>query len=1433
MARSTLCWAQALVLFAVASSAFPQDTGSITGHVRRATTGAPLPEIQVQITSADGGYGGTATSGLDGLFVVSGLAPGYYLARTSNGLGFVDELYYEMPCPSWCTTSAGTPVLVEAGAVTGHVDFTLQASARLAGTITDAASGVPLAGIGVMVLTTTGNQVASAQTAPDGTYSLWVPFEGRVLVRADGSGRGYVNELFDNVACLPECDLSRATAVMLAFDTVRAGVDFALVAGGSITGRVVDEATTLPIAGGVVRVLDAGGGTRAQASTDADGRYAAYGLAAGTYRVRADATDFLAEAYDNVPCPRLDCAATTGAAVPVTLATATAGIDFALTRGGQVEGLVTDAVTTAPLASVNVEVLSASGNWVASAASDGSGRYAVGGLAAGTYFVRTRSSGGYMDELYNDVPCPGGSCAASGGTSVTVAAPGATVGVDFALTPGGQITGVVIAQDTGQPLGSADVALYDARGDYLRNAFTDPAGTYAFGGLSAGTYFVRAGNVADDYIGELFDDLPCPGQQCAATSGTPVSVTLAGTTGGVDFVLARGGRIAGTVTDASSGAPVTDASVEVRTATSQVGSTQTDASGHYLVTGLEVGTYYILARTSSNSHLGEVYDDVACIEWPCPLASATTVAVALGATIGEIDFALQPAGAISGRVVDSVSGAPVAGISLSAVDSMGNSRRTTTASPSGDYTLSGLLPGTYTVRVNDTGDSGYLAQMYANVPCPWGSCSGPGTPVTVSAAATTSGIDFALQAGARIGGTITDASTGSPLPDVRVEAVIASRGDVRAANTTATGTFQIDGLPTGSYYVRTAAGSGRYVNQLYRGVTCRRSCDLAAGQPIAVTAGALQSAIDFRLVATGSLAGHVTDSTSGAPLRGAQVEMFDESGSRASGASVDDGGGFSISGLVPGLYYLWARGPEGFGSKLYDGVPCPDLNCSPLSGTPVVVSSGTTRRVDVSLDREGSISGRITAAGTGLPLQNVWVFAHDAKAHAAGSVVTDAFGQYLVEGLAIGNYHVSTATLSSYMDEVFDDVRCPAECDPAAGRSVSVQPHAVTSGIDFVLDAGGQIAGTATDAGTDRLLADVTVDVLDQSGVARARASTTAQGTYLSPGLPAGSYFVRATPDAGFVPQVFQGRNCPSGGCTLAGGTPVAVTALETTVRVDFPLQCAVTIDPAMPLIPAGGGTVSVTVTAASPDCRWRAAADPLAPWLTVDESLHVGTGTLELAATANDGAARTATPLVAGLPLDVTQPRAGLPTYYLAEGATGDFFDLDIAIANPNDVDAPVAIRFLTPGGVAATRELTIGALRQTTIRVDEIAGLESTAVSTEVTSSSGVPLVVERTMFWDRRGYGGHGGTAVEGASTRWYFAEGFQGFFDTYVLVANPGATIARCAVTFLLEHEPAVGVEMVVGAGERASLWTGSVTALADRAFGIVVEADQPVVAERVM
>ena len=173
------------------------------------------------------------------------------------------------------------------------------------------------------------------------------------------------------------------------------------------------------------------------------------------------------------------------------------------------------------------------------------------------------------------------------------------------------------------------------------------------------------------------------------------------------------------------------------------------------------------------------------------------------------------------------------------------------------------------------------------------------------------------------------------------------------------------------------------------------------------------------------------------------------------------------------------------------------------------------------------------------------------------------------------------------------------------------------------------------------------------------------------------------------------------------------------------------------------------------------------------------------------------------------------------------------MSIANPNDVDAPVSIRFLKDGGGVVPLTMTVGAQRRVTIRVDDVAGLESTSVSTVVTSTADLPLVVERTMFWDQNHYGGHGEKAVSAPATRWYFAEGSQGFFDTYLLLANPGDAAAHATLKFLREGDTPLSTTMTIPANSRATLWAGSIPGLIGRAFSTVIDSDAPIISERAM
>jgi Ca2+-binding RTX toxin-like protein len=190
--------------------------------------------------------------------------------------------------------------------------------------------------------------------------------------------------------------------------------------------------------------------------------------------------------------------------------------------------------------------------------------------------------------------------------------------------------------------------------------------------------------------------------------------------------------------------------------------------------------------------------------------------------------------------------------------------------------------------------------------------------------------------------------------------------------------------------------------------------------------------------------------------------------------------------------------------------------------------------------------------------------------------------------------------------------------------------------------------------------------------------------------------------------------------------------------------------------------------------------------------------------------------------------------TYYLAEGASGSFFDLDILVANPGSVPAPIVATFLKSNGTTVVENYTVDPLSRLTIAVDDVAGVENDAVSTIITSTDAVPLVVERSMFWDDQYYGAHGGNAVNGPSTEWFFAEGSQGFFDTYVLLANANAQTATVTVTFLTEAAGQVVTRtFFVAPTSRENVFVGAIPELINKSFSIVVESNVPIFAERAM
>jgi hypothetical protein len=127
---------------------------------------------------------------------------------------------------------------------------------------------------------------------------------------------------------------------------------------------------------------------------------------------------------------------------------------------------------------------------------------------------------------------------------------------------------------------------------------------------------------------------------------------------------------------------------------------------------------------------------------------------------------------------------------------------------------------------------------------------------------------------------------------------------------------------------------------------------------------------------------------------------------------------------------------------------------------------------------------------------------------------------------------------------------------------------------------------------------------------------------------------------------------------------------------------------------------------------------------------------------------------------------------WFLAEGATGPFFDLYVLVANAGDADAEVEAKYLLPDGAEVKKPYTIAAGRRRSIHVDgEDAKLANTAVSTTVPSLNDVPIVVERAKWWPDGGwYEGHSSAGATATGTAWAAARNA----DTQILVANTSET-----------------------------------------------------------
>jgi hypothetical protein len=428
--------------------------------------------------------------------------------------------------------------------------------------------------------------------------------------------------------------------------------------------------------------------------------------------------------------------------------------------------------------------------------------------------------------------------------------------------------------------------------------------------------------------------------------------------------------------------------------------------------------------------------------------------------------------------------------------STGNGVAGTATSSTGQFSVTGLTPGSYLLCFfpNDytAGHSptGYLPGCYRQQPYGYGDT---GTPVTVQAGKMTSGlVDYLPVAGA-VAGRVTD-SAGHGIAGVSVSASAEDPNQIgHGATTRADGSYTVTGLAAGSYqvcfYGQTGHGASAtgYLDECYDDQPPYYSAT-----PVAVSLGQTRAGVNAELAAAGAITGLVTD-PSGAAVPDISVSAF---GAGYGFGYSDSTGQYAMTGLAAGSYTLCFDGSY----AVSDAAPYGYTNtCVGDLGLTVDVVTGQATTVNGTVEKAGGVGGAVT--GDDGPVPGVWVDVYDSSGRQLTSTGTGDDGSYLFTGLAAGEVTVCfdpTYTAGGYQRTCYG-----AQAD-GSGSPITVTAGQLSTA-DVQLSQGASITGTITDT-SGAPISGVLINAYGNTQYNGYYAQTDEAGSYTIGGVTADDY---------------------------------------------------------------------------------------------------------------------------------------------------------------------------------------------------------------------------------------------------------------------------------------------------------------------------------------
>lgn len=639
----------------------------------------------------------------------------------------------------------------------------------------------------------------------------------------------------------------------------------------------------------------------------------------------------------------------------------------------------------------------------------------------------------------------------------------------------GKITGTVTAAGGG-PLQYVDVRAYTALGKSAGNASTNAAGVYQISNLIAGSYILQfkpaSGNVMPEWSGN----------QPTALTATAVAVSVGGTTSGVDAALDPGGQFAGLVRGADGSGNIENAIVTVYDSSGNpVASAYTDNAGNFITRpGLRTGNYRI-GFSQVGAFLDRFYNDKASLD------TADILSITGSGTVFNINPLLPKGGSISGKISNAATGLPISGYFVAA--SNNDDGGYTYSDINGNYTITGLQSGSYTIQAHDSFVTGNLISVPQQA--------------SVTAPENTANINFQFTPGGTITGRVT--SGGMALD---ASTIYISNQDGSYQNyvyTNATGVYTATGLPSGQYTVffRPSNHISEYYNDRPEGSDVR--------DQISVTAPNTVTGIDADLALGGSISGKVVDATTNVPLKGIFVEILDANGERVESTSTAADGSYTTATTLPnGSYRVRFNADDRNTSCAYVSEYYND-SLSKAGATPVLVTAPTAvSNINAALSQGSIIFGKLTDEATGAPITSggVRVFYADGTFAMFGRL--SIVGGYQTEtALPSGNYLVQFYDNDGgYINEYYNDKLSKQAADP-----ITLSAPTPLYNINAALRKGALISGHVTTADKGTAFSDGYVIVYDLSGQEITDTGINEDGSYLvNDGLAPGDYLIAALP---------------------------------------------------------------------------------------------------------------------------------------------------------------------------------------------------------------------------------------------------------------------------------------------------------------------------------